>query len=147
MKKSIKLILAVLALAIIVAFIGFKFVNKPVNDYAEKEVNANFHFAQIMDKVSNDTASLSELKDKLVGIDGDIKSIKNEANAITIELGDTNTMSSIICQIDTRYTKEFNQLKPGEHIALKGIITGYTIDTDLGFGNTVEMNYCTKNTK
>jgi aspartyl/asparaginyl-tRNA synthetase len=90
---------------------------------------------------------LSELKDKLVGIDGNIKSIKNEANAIAIELGDTNTMSSIICQIDTRYTKEFNQLKTGEHIALKGIITGYTIDTDLGFGNTVEMNYCTKNTK
>ncbi len=125
-------------------FIAMKYVNKPVNDYSNQDVKTTFNFADIMHKVSNDTASLIELKDQLVGIKGLVKKVTSDSISTTLEIGDTNSMSSVICQIDTRYKSDFTAFKPGDAIAVKGIITGYTIDTDLGFGNTVEMNYCTQ---
>jgi hypothetical protein len=144
MNKKLAYFLGFLIIVIAGVFIVLKFVNKPVNDYSSKEVKTKFSFADIMNKVSNDTASLSELKDQLVGIEGLVKKVTNDSTSTTLEIGDTTSMSSIICQIDARYKNDFSHLKPGDAIAVKGIITGYTIDTDLGFGNTVEMNYCTQ---
>lgn len=144
MNKKLAYLLGFLIIAIVGIFIVLKFVNKPVNDYSSKEVKTTFSFADIMNKVSNDTASLTELKDQLVGIEGLVKKVTNDSTSTTLEIGDTTSMSSIICQIDARYKNDFSNLKPGDVIAVKGIITGYTIDTDLGFGNTVEMNYCTQ---
>ena len=63
-------------------------------------------------------------------------------------------------KLDTLTLKDFNQkqwqiqyhnifipplleLTEGEQIKIKGKLTGFTIDTELGLGNTVEMNFCT----
>jgi hypothetical protein len=142
MNKRFKLVLSGLFVIAIVGFIVLKFVNKPVTDFASEKATATFNFNDIMNKVSNDTASLIELKDKLVAVSGQITQISNDESGTTIVLGDTNSMSTIICQIDKRYINDFSTSKPGENIAVKGIITGYSIDTELGLGNTVEMNYC-----
>ena len=133
----------VLGVGLLVGAIAWNFVNKPANDYSKQTATKSFAFDDIMNKVSNDTASLIELKDKLVAVEGKIKKINEEEGHITLELGDTISMSSIICQVDSRYTNDFKNLKLGSDIAVQGIITGYTIDTDLGLGNTIEMNFCT----
>lgn len=143
MKKSTKLILVLLSIGLLAGTLVWNFVNKPVKDYSKQTASKSFTFDDIMNKVSNDTASLIELKDKLVSIEAKVKNVNQQGESITLELGDTTSMSSIICQVDSRYTSDFKDLKPGSNIAVQGIITGYTIDTDLGLGNTVEMNFCT----
>lgn len=143
MSKKIKWILGLLLISLIVITFIWKMVNKPVHDYSTQEPQKEFSFNDIMNKVSNDTASLIELKDKLVAIKGKVKKVNIDAESVTVELGDTMSLSSIICQIDKRYTNDFKNLKLDSEIYIQGIITGYTIDTELNLGNTVEMNFCT----
>lgn len=143
MSKKIKWILGLLLISLIVITFIWKMVNKPVHDYSTQEPQKEFSFNDIMNKVSNDTASLIELKDKLVAIKGKVKKVNIDAESVTVELGDTMSLSSIICQIDKRFTNDFKNLKLDSEIYIQGIITGYTIDTELNLGNTVEMNFCT----
>ena len=83
--------------------------------------------------------------DQLVVVEGQIKSITKDTKSITIELGDTSSMSSIICQIDNRHQEDFNSSIEGEVISIKGKITSCNIDTELGLGSTVQMNFCSLN--
>ncbi|HAD33840.1 MAG TPA: hypothetical protein DCF44_04995 [Chitinophagaceae bacterium] len=139
MSKKIKLILFVLILIIVG---GVIFVNQGNTDHANKKASATFALTEIMSKTESDTPSLNKLKDQLISINGPIKNIKRENNDVTIELGHSNTLSSMICQMDQRHLAETNELEVGQHICIKGKFTGYTLD-ELGLGNTLEMNLCT----
>lgn len=70
--------------------------------------------------------------------------ISVDSNSTTIEIGDTNSLSCVICQIDSRHQDEFKSCKVLDPIAIQGFMTGYAIDNDLGLGNTVEMNFCSQ---
>lgn len=145
MNSKLKIGIALLMFALLAGIAVWKYVNKSSDDFASQRAETSFTFNQLMEKANSDTASLSQLKDKLVGIDGVIKHIKQEPESLTIELGDSSTMSSIICQIDSRHRSELTGKKEGETISLKGKLTGFTIDTELGLGNTIEMNFCSIN--
>ena len=142
-KKTIFLLLFALVGA--GAFLAYKFVNKATKDFNDKKPSAVFSMNDLIEKSNSDTAALSQLKEKLIAVNGMVKKISKESTAISIELGDTSTTSSIICQVDNRYLTDFNNLKENDPINLKGVLRGYTIDTDLGLGNTIELNYCTLN--
>lgn len=144
MKKSHSYLLIALFAGVLIALGIFRYVNKPVEDFGSKSPETTFSFSEMMHKVSNDTASLSSLKDRLVGITGQVKKVTTADSNLTVELGDTSSMSSILCQVDKRYGGAFADLKPGDSLGIQGILTGFTIDTELGFGNTVEMNYCSR---
>ncbi len=147
MNKKLKIFLILLAFVLVAVLIVWNYVNKASDDFASKKADASFSFAQLIDKTVNDTSSLSQLKDKLVSLDGTIKKISKETNSVTLEIGDTSSMSSVICQTDPRYLESFSTMKEGEQIKIKGKLTGFTIDTELGLGNTVEMNFCTIDSK
>ncbi len=142
MKRSHSYLLVTLLTAAVIAFAVFRFVNKPVTDFGSKPAELSLSFADMMNKVSNDTASLSSLKDRLVGITGRVKKITPADSTYTLELGDSLSMSSILCQIDVRYKDAYNAVKPGDSVAIQGILIGFSIDTELGFGNTVQMKSC-----
>jgi hypothetical protein len=40
---------------------------------------------------------------------------------------------------------DFSNVKEGDSLNIKGKIAGFTIDTDLGLGNTIQMIFCVKN--
>jgi Tfp pilus assembly protein PilO len=141
MSKKTKLILFALMLIIVGGVITWMFVNQGNTDHANKKASATFALTEIMSKSETDTASLNKLKDQLILINGPIKNIKRENNDVTIELGDSNTLSSMICQMDQRHLAETNELEAGQLIRIKGKFTGYTLD-ELGLGNTLEMNFC-----
>jgi uncharacterized protein YpmB len=145
MNSKLKIGIGVLLIAIIAGIAVWKYVHKSADDFSSQKPEAHFSFSQLMEKANSDTASLAQLKDKLVSIDGMIKNIKKEEPSLTVELGDTSTMSSVICQIDARHRSELETKKEGEKISLKGKLTGFAIDTEMGLGNTIEMNFCSLN--
>jgi aspartyl/asparaginyl-tRNA synthetase len=98
-----------------------------------------------MEKTTADTSALNILKDVLVAVNGQVKSITKDEKSATIELGDTTSMSSITCQFDNRHLADLTSVKEGSQISVKGNITGFSIDTELGLGNTIEMKSCTLN--
>jgi Cu/Ag efflux protein CusF len=144
MSKKLKIFIGLLVFALIVAFAVYKYANKPNDDLANVKATQNYQFAELMDKTS-DTASLSKLKECVICVNGQVKKIDKDSSSITIELGDTVSTSSVICQIDQRHCNEFQSVKEGDKIAIKGKMAGCTIDEDLGLGNTIEMNFCTIN--
>lgn len=142
MNKKLRYALIFLIAIVLVGFIAWKFVNKASVDFADQKPSITISCKDLLDKSSNDTASVRKMIEQLVEVNGVIKKITNDSTATTIELGDTSSMSSIICQIDARHTGESALMKEAEEVTIKGKISGFDVDTELGLGNTVQMNYC-----
>jgi uncharacterized protein YdeI (BOF family) len=145
MNKKLKIFLLVLTVILISAIIVWKFINKATDDFANQKPAQIFTFQEIMEKTTADTSALNILKDVLVAVNGQVKSITKDEKSATIELGDTTSMSSITCQFDNRHLADLTSVKEGSQISVKGNITGFSIDTELGLGNTIEMKSCTLN--
>jgi hypothetical protein len=145
MNKKLKIFLLVLSVILISAIIVWKFINKATDDFANQKPAQIFTFQEIMEKTTADTSALNILKDVLVAVNGQVKSITKDEKSATIELGDTTSMSSITCQFDNRHLADLTSVKEGSQISVKGNITGFSIDTELGLGNTIEMKSCTLN--
>lgn len=145
MNKKLKIFLLVLAAILISVIIVWKFVNKATDDFANQKPAQTFTFQQIMDKATADTSAINKLKDVLVAVNGQVKTITKDEKSVTIELGDTTSMSSITCQFDNRHLADLTSVKEGSQISVKGNITGFSIDTELGLGNTIEMKSCILN--
>jgi Cu/Ag efflux protein CusF len=145
MNQKLKICLLVIAAIFISALLVWKFVNKETEDFTNQKPTQTFSFQQIIDKTLTDTASLNKLKDVLIAVNGQVKKIIKDEKSVTIELGDTTSMSSITCQFDNRHLNELTSLNEGSQISVKGNITGFSIDTELGLGNTIEMKSCTLN--
>ncbi|MBK7762192.1 MAG: hypothetical protein IPI46_02325 [Bacteroidetes bacterium] len=142
MSKSLKIIVAILCIGIVSAFSFWQYVNKPSKDFSNEKVDLLVTVSDILKRLDNDTSTVSQIMNKLMAVDGSIKKISKDAEYITIELGDSSTTSSIICQVDARHTHEFTNVKENDRIVIKGKVTACTFDEDFGLGNTIQMNFC-----
>jgi hypothetical protein len=145
MNKKLKIFLLVFIAISISAVLVWKLVNKETADFSNQKPAKSFTFQQIMEKATTDSNTIKQLKDALVAVNGQIKKITKDEKSVTIELGDTKSMSSITCQFDNRHLDELTTINEGSQISVKGNITGFSIDTELGLGNTIEMKSCTLN--
>ncbi len=78
----------------------------------------------------------------IIEVTGMVKEvIKNEQGNYTIIMGDTSSLSSVRCSIDTLYTSGVNNLQIGSIATIKGNFNGYKAD-EMGIGADVEFNFC-----
>lgn len=140
-KKRGKVIIIIIIIVAIVALILWLYINKPNTDYSNLKPDAAFSYNTLLKEASvNDTGIFKKYAHMLVAVTGFVKEIKKDSLGIVLQVGDTNSLSSIVCQMDTRYSKDYNTIKKGQLINLKGKITGCSNDKLLGA--TVEMNFC-----
>ncbi|MEZ5046459.1 MAG: hypothetical protein R2831_05655 [Chitinophagaceae bacterium] len=139
-----KIILILLALALVAGIVVYKFVFKASEDFAGQKPSASFTMQELLDKTS-DTTSLNALKNTLISVRGTIKNFSKEKDALTIELGDTMEMNSIVCQVDQRHLSDLNTIQNNQEVDIKGLLTAYTIDDEMGLGNTIELKSCSLN--
>ncbi len=144
MNKKLKIFLFVIVVIVLVGFGVWKYVNLEKTDYLEVKTFKTFTFQELNNKLENDTSQFLKIRDKLITINGEIKKIIKDSNSINIELGDSTTLSSVVCQIDDRHLKELSNLKEGNNISVKGILTGFEKDV-LGIGNKIDLTSCTIN--
>lgn len=142
MNNKLKYFLIIISILIITIAIVWRYIQQTNTDYSNQKPVANFTFTELMKKIESDTTNL---KSNLIGVSGPIKKIAKDSNLITIELGYDSTMNSIICQIDERYTEDFEALKESQLLNIKGIVSGINTDDAAIFGNTIELKYCTQN--
>lgn len=142
MNKKLKIAFFGLVLLGLAAFIGWQYVHQETDDVSRQKPSAQFTMEELLEKTNSDTSALNQLKDQLILVKGPIRRIQREASDVTIELGDSNSMASITCQLDQRHTQGTETLQQGTLVSIKGKLSGYTVDTDLGLGNTIEMNFC-----
>ena len=65
---------------------------------------------------------------------------KDDRGYYTLSLGDTSSMSSVRCSIDSMYTDRASSIKAGMNVIVKGNCTGYNEDELLGLD--VIVNRC-----
>ena len=123
----------------------WNYVNKAATDYSTEKPSATWNSLNLLQQAEKDTALPTKLLNQLIVVNGNIKHIQTDSASTTIELGDSSSASSITCQIDPRYRSDFQRMKEGIRVEIKGKLTAITTDTELGTGTTIEMNFCTLN--
>ena len=90
---------------------------------------------------SDDSAANRKYVGKIISITGVVKSIsRDERGFYTLNLGDTSSLSSIRCSIDTIHSGNVAAVQRGTTIKIKGNCTGYIEDELLGLD--IIMNRC-----
>jgi hypothetical protein len=82
---------------------------------------------------SNEQASNTKYWDKVIRVEGMVKEVaKDDKGFYTVVLGDTSSMSSVRCSIDSVHSNIASTVKKGSVVAVKGICSGFNADEMLG---------------
>lgn len=134
-KKIIRYILLfLLVIGAIAAIYIYKEYNRKHKDTAKVKADYSLSAINLITEFAgNEKTSGEKYMDKVLRVEGMIKDIiKDEKGFYTILLGDTASMSSVKCSIDSTHTNEAVNLVKGSMLAVKGVCTGYTADELLG---------------
>lgn len=117
-----------------VAIYIYKEYNRSHKDTAKLKPDYSITATDLIKEFSNnEQASNTKYLDKVVRVEGMIKEIKQDDKGFySIVLGDTSSMSSVRCSIDSMHSKEVVSVQQGSSIAVKGICSGFNADEMLG---------------
>ncbi len=141
--KFLKPLVIIVAILSIAGFLVKKYyVDKKTTNVNDEKTEIKITAEQLLkEATTNDTATTKKYTNKILSINGIVKSIIPNDSASVVNLGDT-TISTIICQVDTRNNATAKNLKEGTVISIKGRFTGISNDTDLDLGYSVQLKDC-----
>lgn len=137
-----RVLLAVLLAIIAGAIYIYKEFNRTnVNIAREKSAFTVSATELIKAFTDNDSTASIKYVAKIISVTGLVKNINHdERGYLTVSLGDTLSMSSVRCSVDSMYTGSATTVKPGTTIKVKGNCTGFNADELLGLD--VIINRC-----
>ena len=140
-KRSIWLfVIIVIAGAVIYGYREYTRTNKDMTDSKpDHTINAS---NLVEDFESKEADATKKYNGKVVEVNGPVKTVeKDEKGYYTVILGDTSSLSSVRCSMDTVHQSNAAGLPEGASVIVRGICTGFNKD-DLGLGSDVIMNRC-----
>lgn len=131
------LLYVVLPLLVIASAVGiyiFKEYNRVHKDTAKLKPDYTLKAEDLVKEFeTNEQASNKKYWDKVILVDGVVKQVeKDDKGFYSVVLGDTASMSSVRCSIDSLHGNEAATVQQGSTIAVKGICTGFNADEMLG---------------
>ncbi len=134
-KKVVRYI--VLPLLVIIAGLAFyiyKEYNRMHKDTSKLKPDYEISASSLLTEFgSNETSSNKKYWDKVLRVEGSVKEVlQDDKGFYSIVLGDTASLSSVRCSVDSSHGAEAVSLQKGSVIAVKGICTGYNADELLG---------------
>ncbi len=145
MKKRKTLIYVLLAITVILilgAIYAYKEYNRKQVDVANVLPQYTIGYSTLLSEfLADEKKANAKFLDKVLEINGPIKAIdKDDKGYYTVVLGDSSSISSIRCSMDSLHNKEATNLIIGSTINAKGICTGFNADEMLG--SDVILNKC-----
>lgn len=144
-KKKIIWIIILLAVAV-AAFYGYKQYTRTNKDLAKVKPDITIGAtALIAEYAANDTVANKKYLGKIIEVDGNVKKIERDENGYyTVVLGDTTSLSSVRCSMDTVHQQDAARLIIGSSAILRGACTGFKKNELMGedLGADVELNRC-----
>jgi uncharacterized protein YyaL (SSP411 family) len=134
-KKILKYIVLPLLLIIAAAAIYiYKEYNRTHKDTAKLKPDYTLAAPAFVKEFETDEqVSNKKYWNKIIRVEGVVKDLlKDDRGFYSIVLGDTASMSSVRCSIDSAHTSEAAAIQKGNTIAVKGICTGFNADEMLG---------------
>lgn len=137
MKRKKIILYIMLGLLVIIAGAAlyiYSEYNRTHKDTARLKPDFTFNAGELIKEFETDEASSGKKYwDKVIRVIGMVKDIfKDERGNYSVSLGDTLSMSSVRCSIDSTHNNEAAQVLRGNHITVKGICAGFSADELLG---------------
>lgn len=137
MSKMKKWLYILLLFVIVIALAGmyvFKEYNRKHEDTAELKASYTVSAADIIkDFETAQELAAKKYNDKIIMTSGFIKDILKDARGFyLIMLGDTTSMSSVKCSMDSVHNSEAATLQKGTFTTVKGVCAGFNADELLG---------------
>ena len=127
------LLAMLLVLAALAAYI-YKEYNRTHEDTAAIKPDYSITAISLIKEFEMDEpASNKKFWDKVILVDGMVKDVsKDDRGLYSVILGDTASMSSVRCSMDSIHNHEAVAVKKGDHLSMKGICAGFNGDEMLG---------------
>lgn len=145
-KKRKIVLLTMLPVLFVGVWLGLKEYNRTNIDLtkvkADVEISAN---ELIKEYEASDTMADKKYLGKIIELNGYVKNVENdESGNYTIVLGESNSLSSVRCSMDTTYKDEAAKIVQGSSVLIRGACTGFKKNELLGenLGSDVELNRC-----
>jgi hypothetical protein len=124
--KWLKRILVVVLLLAIAGFLVWKYViNRNIANNKDAKPDYTISMQDLLKEFSNnDSATSKKYIGKLISVTGNVKEVLMSDSATTINLGDTSSNNTIVCQIDARNNAAAKLVKPNTQITVKGELAG-----------------------
>ena len=139
MKRAI--LLVILAIVLVLGFYAYReYYRKNIN-LAQVAPEVTITAPELIKEFEADSAGANkQYGGKIVAVQGTVKSVEQEPNAATIILGESGTMSSVRCSMDTANVAKAATVKEGQALTIKGSLSGFNQDELLG--SDVILNRC-----
>lgn len=137
-----KVVLVVLLLVTAGGIYVYKEYNRTNTNIAEQSSAYSVNAVELLTEfAANDSAASKKYVGKIISVMGTVKSLNQDDHGLyTVNLGDSTSLSSVRCSVDSMYSVRAGSLQPGVQVTLKGNCTGYNEDEMLG--SDVIVNRC-----
>jgi hypothetical protein len=137
-RKGLLALLLVLGLA---GWFGYREYHRGAEDLKGLSPDHRVTAAALLAAFEQDTASASkQYVDRVVEVEGRVKSIDGAENPVVISLGESGTLSSVQCSMDSSHAADYQGIREGDAVRLQGICFG--ADVQELFGTDVKLKRC-----
>lgn len=145
MKRKQKFVAITMAVFIAAGFYGYKEYSRRNRDLKTIKPELEITATGLIKKFESDEANTNKVflakKEFIISVTGNVKEVrKNESGFYSVALGDTASMSSVRCSMDSAHQQEAVSLAKGTNITIKGAFIGYNKDELLG--SDIILNRC-----
>jgi hypothetical protein len=142
MKKRTILFIVFAVLITLIGLFVYREYNRENENLSQTSADVEVTAAKLIaDFEANDSAANVLYRNKILLVKGIVKNFDTVAGTRTIVLGDSLSMSSVRCLLESGAPALTAGFSVGQPIQIKGAITGFKKD-DLGIGADVELNRC-----
>jgi hypothetical protein len=141
MKRKTIIILCILVVIAVAGIYAYNEFNRKHPDM--RAVSSAYYIdaiALVNEFEKDDSVASKKFLGKIITVEGTLKEINDAGNSITIVLGDTASMSSVRCAMDTGFSLNTQSMIKGNALTVKGNCTGFNEDELLG--SDVVLNRC-----
>ncbi|MGZ8518245.1 MAG: OB-fold protein [Chitinophagaceae bacterium] len=133
-KMMVYIMLALLLVLVVVVVYIYKEYNRTHEDTASIKPDYSLTAGNLIKEFeTEEPASNKKYWNKVILVDGMVKEVsKDDRGLYSVILGDTASMSSVRCSMDSIHNHETAAVKKGDHLAVKGICAGFNADEMLG---------------
>ncbi|HKH59686.1 MAG TPA: hypothetical protein VKA49_02585 [Flavitalea sp.] len=137
-----RILLVVLLITVAAAIYVYREYNRTNVNIATEKSAFTVSAPELIIAFSGDNSVASKkYVGKIISVTGMVKNVyRDDRGYYTLSLGDTSSVSSVRCSVDSMYTNRAASIKAGMNVVVKGNCTGYNEDELLGLD--VIVNRC-----
>ena len=128
-----RIVIALLAIALIGGLIAYKMYNKPHTDVASTEVKASLSATELFQRfVDDETLANEEFVEEVIQVSGLVSEVdKSNESEIQIALKTSDDQGFVRCGLEAVEGAKLGQYSEGDELTLVGICKGVLADDEL----------------